>query len=79
MQTSRMLLRLFPLLTLCATSACAIDLTKHRVAVGDYCRIAKPITYNSTLDSGKTVQQIEAHNSIWVCVCEGDCPKNESK
>lgn len=63
------------LLTLLALSGCATGLMKPRVAVGDYCRIAKPITYNSKLDSMKTVAQIETHNSVWVCVCQGDCPK----
>jgi len=36
--------------------------------------VAKPIRYNSKIDSPKTVTQIEAHNSAWVCLCEADCP-----
>jgi hypothetical protein len=36
--------------------------------------VAKPIRYNSKIDSPKTVAQIEAHNSAWVCLCEADCP-----
>jgi hypothetical protein len=30
--------------------------------------------YNSRLDTPATVAQIEAHNSVWVCLCEQDCP-----
>ena len=44
-------------------------------AVGEYCRIARPIGYDSTADSAETVAAIERHNSQWLCVCEGDCPK----
>ena len=46
-------------------------------AVSDYCRIAKPISYDSKTDTQETVRQIEAHNSKWVCVCENDCPKQK--
>jgi hypothetical protein len=42
--------------------------------VSDYCRIAKPIGYDSKADTAETVKAIEAHNSAWVCVCEKDCP-----
>ena len=77
MRMSPKLKKLSVPLILLVTSGCAAGLTPPRVAVGDYCRIAKPITYNSKLDSPKTVGQIEAHNSIWVCVCEGDCPKKD--
>jgi hypothetical protein len=69
------LLKPLLLLTLLALSGCAAVLMKPRVGVSDYCRIAKPITYNSKLDSMKTVAQVETHNSVWVCVCQGDCPK----
>ena len=79
MPTSQKLLKLLPLLMLPVMNGCAIDLTKPKVGVGDYCRIAKPITFNSKLDSDKTVKQVEAHNSIWVCVCEGDCPDKSGK
>jgi len=40
----------------------------------EYCRIAKPIGYSTKDDSIETVAAIEAHNSAWACVCEGDCP-----
>ena len=40
-----------------------------------YCKIAKPITYDSTADSAETVRQIDEHNGTWVCLCENDCPK----
>ena len=59
------------LLTLIATSACVTDST---AVVGDYCRIARPISYNTQLDTAETVKEIETHNSQWVCVCENDCP-----
>jgi hypothetical protein len=39
--------------------------------ISDYCRIAKPITYDTTKDTPDTVAQIEEHNSKWVAVCEG--------
>jgi hypothetical protein len=42
--------------------------------VSDYCRIAKPIGYDSAADTAETVKAVEAHNSAWVCVCEKDCP-----
>jgi hypothetical protein len=35
-----------------------------------YCRIAKPITYDTTKDTPDTVKQVEAHNSRWVALCE---------
>ncbi len=57
-----------------ALSACAHVSTPP--VVNSYCSIAKPIRYNSKLDSPATVEQIEAHNSAWVCVCEEDCPNS---
>ena len=39
-----------------------------------YCKIAKPISYDSKADSLATVAEIEAHNSVWACVCDKDCP-----
>ena len=71
MQMSKRLKPLLLLPILCATSACV---TGSTAVVGDYCRIAKPIPYDSKVDSPQTVKDIEAHNSKWVCVCEGDCP-----
>jgi hypothetical protein len=59
-------------------SACA-SVSTPRTATSDYCLIARPITYNSKLDSAPTVGQIEAYDSQWVCVCEGDCPKAHAK
>ena len=58
---------------LCATSACVSGSTAPLV-VSDYCRIAKPIGYDSKADSAETVRAIELHNSAWLCVCEKDCP-----
>lgn len=45
--------------------------------VSEYCSIAEPITYDSKADTPETVQQVEAHNSKWACVCgtPPDCPK----
>ena len=59
------------------TSACALGLTPPQPipAAGSYCAVAKPIFYNSKIDSKGTVDQIEAHNRTYVCVCENDCPK----
>lgn len=70
------LMRLFLFLILIAMSGCATVSTAP-AAVSDYCTIAKPIGYDSRIDSPETVRQIEAHNSKWACVCEGDCPKRD--
>jgi len=64
------LLLLLP--TLSVISACAHVSTPP--PANSYCAVAKPIRYNSKIDSPKTVAQIEAHNSAWVCLCEADCP-----
>lgn len=58
---------------LCVTSACVSGSTAPLV-VSDYCRIAKPIGYDSKADTAETVKVIEAHNSQWACLCESDCP-----
>lgn len=60
--------------TLFALTGCAIGSTAPAV-VSDYCRIAKPISFDTKIDSPETVAEIEEHNSKWVCVCENDCPK----
>jgi len=73
MPTSRKLRPLSLLLILCVMSGCAGALTGTEV-VGDYCRIAKPISYDSKTDTAETVKEIEAHNSKWACVCDRDCP-----
>jgi hypothetical protein len=65
------------LLTLCATSACGTGLTGR--IKGDYCLIARPIGYDTRVDSAETVKEVEAHNSKWVCACENDCPKGVAK
>lgn len=65
-------------LTLLAMSGCATVSTAP-VVVSDYCRIAKPIGYDSAKDTPETVAEIEAHNSAYVCVCENDCPKKVSQ
>lgn len=45
------------------------------VVISEYCRIAGPISYDSTKDTAETVKEIEAHNSRWAAVCENDSPK----
>ncbi len=59
-------------LTLSVTSGCA---TVSTVPVNSYCAIAKPISYDATKDTSETVKEIEAHNGVFICVCEADCPK----
>ena len=54
-------------LTGCVTGSTAL--------VSDYCRIAKPISYDGKADSAETVKGIETHNSQWACVCDNDCPR----
>lgn len=60
---------------LLGTGGCGIGLTERPAVVSDYCRIAGPIAYDTERDSTETVAAIEAHNSRYVCLCEGDCPK----
>ena len=72
---SGLLLRLALIsLILFATSACKTASTVPLV-IDDYCKIAKPITFDSKADTPATVAEIKAHSSRWVCVCQGDCPK----
>jgi hypothetical protein len=59
-----------------ALSGC-VNASTAPLVVSDYCRIAKPIAYDSAKDTPETVKDIEAHNSRWVCVCENDCPKDK--
>jgi len=66
-QRSLWMLTIPLVLTGCVTGSTAL--------VGDYCRIAKPIGYDSRTDTAETVKEIEAHNSKWACVCDRDCPK----
>ena len=63
--------RLSLCLTLSVMSGCA---TVSTAPVNSYCAIAKPIGYDSKIDTAETVKEIEAHNSKWACVCENDCP-----
>ena len=63
---------LLTLTTLLVLTGCVTDST---ALVGDYCRIAKPISYDSKTDAAETVKEIEAHNSKWACVCDKDCPR----
>jgi hypothetical protein len=72
MRTSPRLKPLWTLTTLLALTGCV---TGSTALVGDYCRIAKPIGYDSKADTAETVKAIEAHNSQWACVCENDCPR----
>jgi hypothetical protein len=60
------------------TSACAHGSTTPQMVINNYCVIAKPIRYNSQIDSPETVKRIGAHNSTWVCLCEQDCPASGS-
>jgi hypothetical protein len=53
--------------------------TGSTALVGDYCRIAKQISYDSKTDTAETVKEIEAHNSVYECVCNDDCPKSKSQ
>jgi hypothetical protein len=62
------------LLILSALNGCA---TVSTVPANSYCVIAKPITYDVTKDTSQTAREIEAHNSIFVCLCENDCPKDK--
>lgn len=72
------LLWLLPILF--AISGCDVVLTPpkpipaRQIVQDSYCKLAQPIRYDSAHDSADTVRQIEAHNSTWVCTCEGDCP-----
>lgn len=63
------------LLILFAMSGCVTASTAPAV-ISDYCRIAKPISYDSVKDTAETIAEIEAHNSKYVCVCERDCPSS---
>ena len=70
----RMLPKLKPLLMLMTLLVLTGCVTGSTAIVGDYCRIAKPIGYDSKRDTPETVKAVEIHNSQWVCVCENDCP-----
>ena len=59
-------------LILSVTSGCA---TVSTAPVNSYCAIAKPISYDATQDTAETVKEVEIHNSVFVCLCEQDCPK----
>ncbi len=60
------------LLILFALGGCA---TASTVPVNSYCAIAKPISYDAAKDTAETVKEVETHNSVFVCLCEQDCPK----
>jgi len=70
-----MLPKLRSLLTLTILLVLTGCVTGSTALVGDYCRIAKPISYDSQIDTTETVKEIEAHNSKWACVCDKDCPR----
>lgn len=38
-------------------------------AGGDYCVVAKTITYSATLDTEETVHQIRQHNAVYQELC----------
>ena len=65
--------RLSLCLILPVMSGCATVSTVP-VSVNSYCSVARPIGYDSLLDTPETSKAIEAHNSQWVCLCEQDCP-----
>lgn len=72
MQMSPRLKSLLMLTTLLVLTGCV---TGSTALVSDYCRIAKPISYDSKADSAETVKAVETHNSQWACVCDNDCPR----
>jgi hypothetical protein len=59
---------------LIGVTACASVSTTPPPVTNQYCSLASPIRYDSRLDRPETVAQIEKHNSVWVCLCEHDCP-----
>jgi uncharacterized protein YceK len=63
-------------LILSATSGCVTGLTEA-VPTNSYCAIAKPITYDAKQDTPETVAEVELHNSVFICLCEQDCPKGD--
>ena len=71
--------RLKPLWTLTIPLVLTGCVTGSTALVGDYCRIAKPISYDSKTDTAETVKAIETHNSVYECVCNDDCPKSKSQ
>ena len=66
-------LLLLPMI-LIGTGACVTSSTGIAIK-GDYCRIAKPITFDGKADTAETITQIQLHNSQYMCVCENDCPR----
>ena len=56
---------------LLATAAC----TTASTATDASCRAFRPIAFSARGDTPETVRQVKAHNSKWVCLCEGDCPE----
>ena len=60
---------------LLATAAC----TTVSTATDSGCRIFRPMTYSALRDTPETVRQARAHNSKWVCLCEGDCPEKRRR
>lgn len=71
MKSKQIKLSLLPILFV--MSGCGLGSTDPAV-LSDYCRISKPISYDSLEDTAETIAEIEAHNSRYVCVCERDCP-----
>lgn len=58
-----------PILLLSSLSGCETVSTVP-VVVSEYCRVAKPIEYDSEADTSATVTQIEAHNLRWLSLCD---------
>ena len=64
---------LLGLTILSVTSGCVHGSTPPP-ATNSYCLLTSPIHYDSRIDRPATVAQIEVHNSVWLCLCEQDCP-----
>lgn len=60
---------------LLATAAC----TTASTGTDAGCRVFRPIFFSARSDTPETVRQVKAHNSKWVCLCDGDCPKRRGR
>lgn len=68
-------LRLLSALPILSVISGCVANTTAPVAVHDYCELVYPITYDTEHDTDPTIKEIEKHNSVYVCICENDCPK----
>ena len=69
----QLMLLAFSVVMLSGLSGCVTGSTAPAV-VRDYCELVYPITYDAEHDTAPTVKEIEKHNSVYVCICENDCP-----